>query len=89
MIASSRGNQDGLWTVAASMDRYLQVIGQPQLYGTQYNTPNRQNTTMEPYNRTLISDAPRAALGVRSQAEQETRRQEIEARYRAAPRPAN
>jgi len=87
VAATARGHPEGARIAAASLDRYLQRIGQPQIYGTQYLTPDRQNTTQEPYNRALVPDALRTALGVRTQAEQEERRQEIQASYRAAPRP--
>ena len=85
VIAAARGRSDAAWMAAVSLDRYLQAIGRPQIYGTQYRTPDRQNTTQEPYDRTSVSDALRQALGVATQAEQEARRHDIEARYRAAP----
>lgn len=87
MIATARGKPEAAWIAAASLDRYLMRIGQPQIYGTQFMSPPGQPTTQEPYNRALISDALRAALGVPPQAEQEQRRAEIEASYRA-PAPA-
>lgn len=87
VAATARGHPEAPWIAAASLDRYLQKIGQPQIYGTQYNTPNRQSTTQEPYNRTLVPDALRQVLGVDTQAEQEVNRREIEARYRNTPRP--
>ncbi len=89
VAATARGHPEGPWMAAASLDRYLQKTGQPQIYGTQFLTPDRQNTTQEPYNRRLVPDSLRTALGVSTQAEQESRRQEIQARYRAAPRPGN
>jgi hypothetical protein len=36
MLAVSKGNPDGRWIAAATLDRYLQTIGQPQVFGTQY-----------------------------------------------------
>ena len=87
VVAASRGRSDAAWMAAATLDRYLQAVGHSQVYGTQYRTPDRQNTTQEPYDRTLISDALRRALGVATQAEQEVRRREIEARYRNTPNP--
>lgn len=86
VIAAARGRADAAWMAAASLDRYLQAVGRPQIYGTQFRIPDRQNATQEPYDRALVSDALRQALGVPPLAEQETRRREIEARYRAAPR---
>ena len=83
VLAAARGRADAAWIAAASLDRYLQRIGQPQIYGTQFRTPPGQPTTQEPYNRTLVSDALRQALGVPAQAQQEERRAAIEASYRA------
>jgi len=84
VLAAARGRSDASWMAAATLDRYLQAVGHSQIYGTQYSTPDRQNTTQEPYDRDLISDALREALGVPSQAEQEVRRREIAARYRSS-----
>ena len=44
-----------------------------------------RTTTQDPYDRALISDALRQALGVPPQAELERRRAEIEAGFRARP----
>jgi hypothetical protein len=83
IIAAARGRADAAWIAAASLDRYLMKIGRPQIYGTQYVTPPGQPTTQEPYDRALVSDALRGALGVPGQAEQERRRAEFEASHRA------
>jgi hypothetical protein len=84
VIAAARGRADASWIAAATLDRYLQNIGRPQIYGTQYHMPAGQQATQEPYDRALISDALRQAMGVPGQAEQERRRAELEAEYRAA-----
>lgn len=34
--ALAQGHQDAAWIAAASLDRYLQARGRPQVYGTQY-----------------------------------------------------
>jgi hypothetical protein len=55
--AIGRGDVDARWLAAATLDRFLQRLGQPQVLGTQFSSKmeNRQQTwTMEPYNRTLI-----------------------------------
>jgi hypothetical protein len=83
VIAAARGRADATWIAAATLDRYLQSIGQKQVYGTQYRTPAGQPVTQDPYDRTLLSDSLRAAMGVPPQGEQEKRRAEIEARNRA------
>lgn len=83
VIAATKGRAEATWIAAATLDRYLQSIGQKQIFGTQFSTPPGQPTTQEPYDRTLVSDALRAAMGVPAQHEQEKRRAQIEARYRA------
>ena len=83
LIAAARGRPDATWIAAASLDRYLQSIGHRQIYGTQYRTPQNSPATQEPYDRTLVPDALRQALGVPPQAEQERQRAEFDAQARA------
>jgi hypothetical protein len=70
VIAVSKGDVTATWIAAATLDRYLQSIAQPQIYGTQYITKNVP-ATQKPYNRDLISDELRHQLGVPSQAMQQ------------------
>lgn len=84
VVAIARGRQDATWIATATLDRYLQRIGQKQVFGTQYTRLQDQPWTQEPYDRTLISDRLRAALGVPDQAAQDRRRQEMDAQYKAA-----
>jgi hypothetical protein len=70
VIAISRGRLDATWIAAATLDRYLQRIGQSQIYGTQFNRPGT-NFTQEPYRRNLLSDAVRRASHVPALADQE------------------
>ena len=58
------------WIAAATLDRYLQSAGQPQIYGTQ-SRGKPGETTQEPYDRNLISDELRLDLGVKQQADQQ------------------
>jgi hypothetical protein len=78
MIAVEKGYSDALWISAATLDRYLQSIKQPQIYGTQYQTPTGAPTTQEPYNRTLIPDAVRLQLGVPERSAQEAQRKQYD-----------
>jgi hypothetical protein len=71
IVALKKGNQDGAWIAAATLDRYLQSINQPQIYGTQFRFPKGEATTQDPYNRTLISDPLRKQLGVPSLVQQQ------------------
>lgn len=79
MIAMARGRPDASWIAAATLDRYLQRIGQKQIFGTQFQFGPTKATTQDPYDRTLLSDAIRKAIGVPPMAAQEERRQKIEA----------
>ena len=71
VIAASKGDKTSVWLSAASLDRYLISIKQPQIYGTQYNhfDPTKPWTQM-PYNSDLISDAIRNEFGVPTLKEQ-------------------
>jgi hypothetical protein len=88
-VAIARGRSDATWIAAASLDRYLQKIGQKQIYGTQYSVPEGGPATQEPYDRTLISDALRKVLGVPLQADQEKRRAEFSAEAAATKKKGN
>jgi hypothetical protein len=71
LVAVSKGDATAIWIAAATLDRYLEKIGQKQVFGTQYSSNAQHVWTQEPYNRDLISDALRLQLGVPSQAVQE------------------
>jgi len=77
MVAVKKGRRNAIWIASATLDRYLQKIGRPQVYGTQFLTA-KNGTTQEPYDRALISDALRAELDVPPQAGQEAQRAEYE-----------
>ena len=78
MVAVARGRNSALWIAAATLDRYLNSVHQPQIYGTQFWTRPNQPTTQEPYNRVLIPDALRRFLDVPSQAMQEEQRKQYD-----------
>lgn len=78
LIAAARGRPDATWIAAATLDRYLQRVGQKQIYGTQFGSSKSEPVTQEPYDRTLISDALRSSLGVPSLAAQEQQRKEFQ-----------
>ena len=84
IVAIARGRNDATWIATATFDRYLQQIGQKQIYGTQYTIPSGEPATQEPYDRTLISDRLRVALDVPDLAAQERRRLKLDAEYRKA-----
>lgn len=82
MVAVARGRADATWIASATLDRYLQSVGQKQVLGTQFQTRPSAPTTQEPYDRTLVPDALRTALGVPPLAEQEAQRRQFEAEAR-------
>jgi hypothetical protein len=56
------GREKSAWLAAASLDRYLMKIGQPQIFGSQFNNPQPADLskfTNEPYNQKLVSDSLR------------------------------
>lgn len=64
IVAIERGAGDATWIAAATLDRYLQSIQQPQIYGTQFQMPAGKATTQEPFDRALIPDSLRRQMGV-------------------------
>jgi hypothetical protein len=64
MVAVQKGDSKSLWISAATLDRYLQTIGQPQVFGTQYNNHDDSPYTQAPYNRDLVTDQLRALFCV-------------------------
>lgn len=64
LIAMTKGNVRAIWVAAATLDRYLQALGKPQIYGTQFDMHEDGATTQEPYNRDLVPDHIRRNLGV-------------------------
>jgi hypothetical protein len=69
LVAVAKGDQGAAWIAAATLDRYLQSVRQPQIFGTQFRGAGTA-TTQEPYDQQLISDALRTELGVPIQASQ-------------------
>jgi len=87
MIAAGRGKPSAVWIASATLDRYLQAIGKPQVLGTQYKIPKGAPATQEPYDRALVSDAMREALHVPPISEQEQRRQQFKAKASEPQKP--
>lgn len=78
MISVSKGQSRAVWISAATLDRYLQSVHQPQIFGTQYKFANEGPSTQEPYDRSLITDALRAYMGVPDQKSQEKQRLQLD-----------
>ena len=78
IVAVRKGYSDATWIASATLDRYLQSIKQPQIYGTQFITPDGKATTQDPYDRGLIPDALRRQLKVPDLAAQELQREQYD-----------
>jgi len=78
MVAVMKGQSSAIWISAATLDRYLNAIHQPQIFGTQFYIKPNAPTTQEPYNRALISDALRRQFGVPTQTAQEEQRKQYD-----------
>jgi hypothetical protein len=75
-----KGDDSSKWIAAATLDRYLQIIGKPQVFGTQYpadpNVPSKPGQqdpkatilqvvrTQNPIDPQFLSDAVRLAFCV-------------------------
>jgi len=81
-----RGGSADKWIAAATLDRYLHAVNQPQVFGTQYpadkaagNTPKPQvdprvwnvQRTQQPYDAKLLPDAVRRDFCVPDVSQQE------------------
>lgn len=75
MTAMAKGDGEARWIAAATLDRYLQSIKQPQVFGTQYKwtemKPKPHGATQAPYDKDLLSDALRRESCVATYAGQQ------------------
>jgi hypothetical protein len=79
MIAVGKGDEGSLWIATATLDRYLQSINRPQIYGTQFKNVPQDKVTQEPYDQLLIPDLIREELGVPDLAAQREQMKGFEA----------
>jgi len=70
MVAASRGDKVGRWIAAATLDRYLQSIKQPQVFGTQLVPDAKGQMWQGEYSHELLSNSVRAAMCVVSYEKQ-------------------
>lgn len=75
LAAVAQGSTESTWIAAATLDRYLQGIGQPQIYGTQTLVRRGQPPTREPYDHELVPLGLLNALGVPTRAAEAARRE--------------
>jgi hypothetical protein len=64
VICAADGDKTCAWLSAATLDRYLQSIKQPQIYGTQFFGSGHAPITQQPYADDLIPDPPCARSSV-------------------------
>jgi len=77
-IAAFQGYPGANWLAAASLDRFLQNAGRPQVFGTQFTSSQDQPWTMDPFDRSW-PDSLRARFGVPPLSESEQRLEELRA----------
>ncbi|HEX9761050.1 MAG TPA: hypothetical protein VGA40_09025 [Candidatus Acidoferrales bacterium] len=76
VVALARGDERSRGIAAATLDRYLHRIQQPQVFGTQYTTgqmatPEARTWTQEPFNRELLPPTLRRGMCVPDARQQE------------------
>ncbi|WP_428154182.1 hypothetical protein [Brevundimonas sp.] len=71
LAAVAKGSTESTWIAAATLDRYLQMTGKPQIYGTQTTVRRGQPPTRDPYDHALVPNSVLIALGVPTQAREE------------------
>jgi hypothetical protein len=71
VTAAAKGNRNGKWLAAASLDRYLWTINQPQVFGTNFKKTADDKWTNEPFAKETLSDAERVIWCVVPLAEQQ------------------
>jgi len=60
VTAVNKGLHNAMWLSAATLDRYLHSVRQPQVFGTQFGGLYENRDDQEPYDHQLVSDALRA-----------------------------
>jgi len=60
VTALSKGFHGAIWLSAATLDRYLQSVKQPQVFGTQYGSVGDGPISQDPYDKNVLTDSQRA-----------------------------
>lgn len=72
MDAVAQGSKEARWLSAATLDRYLLSIWQPQVFGTQFHSRDTSGPmTHDKLNPSLVSDSMRAGTCVVPRADQQ------------------
>jgi hypothetical protein len=66
VTAVNKGVHNAMWLSAATLDRYLHSIDQPQVFGTQFGSLRDNRDDQQPYDSSMLSDAIRAQWCVAS-----------------------
>lgn len=82
--AAVRGFEPARWMFAASIDRYLILVGQAQIFGTQFNRVIGEPWTQEPMSPNIVPDSIRTLFNVPERAAQRARLE----RLRSSDRPS-
>jgi hypothetical protein len=72
ITAVNKGLHSAMWLSAATLDRYLHSIRQPQVFGTQFGNLYDSRDDQGPYDKGIVSDALRAQWCVAPEATQAT-----------------
>jgi len=70
VTAVDKGLHNAMWLSAATLDRYLHSIQQPQVFGTQFGSLYDSRDDQEPYDRKILSDELREQWCVVSESTQ-------------------
>jgi hypothetical protein len=74
LVALAKGDRGAAWIASASLDRYLQSVGQSQIFGAAFGPGGKSQGA---FDRGLVSDELRRELGVPALAEQEAQMQQL------------
>jgi hypothetical protein len=77
VLCASDGDQTCLRFSALTLDRYLQYINEPQIFGTQYTHFDHPPVTQQPYADDVITDSMRSRFGIPTLEEQKKRVEQI------------
>lgn len=71
VLSAIMGHKTARWLLAATLDRYLMAIGQPQVYGTQfeYSATEKRYQLKLPISDSMFLDFEKELLGVPTVAE--------------------
>lgn len=78
-IAAARGHEPSRWMMAATLDRYLRAIEQPQVFGTQYYKDKEGPWNQGEFDRSFLTESLRTLFNVPSLQQQRERLDRLDA----------